>query len=177
MWCLQLRTIISVSSCTRYSALSLILQSLKCEFPLWKWSRSVMSDSLQPHGLQPARLLCPWDLPHCRQMLLSSESAWVLSRFNSVRLCNTIDCSTPGSSVHGNFAGKNTEVGCHALLQGIFPSHGSNMHLLCLLYWQAGSLPLVPSRKPSLCLKCGTISHLFWIVHLDTASLFCSTLF
>ena len=26
-------------------------------------SRSVVSDSLQPHGLQPARLLCPWDFP------------------------------------------------------------------------------------------------------------------
>ena len=26
----------------------------------WKWSRSVMSDSSRPHGLQPTRLLCPW---------------------------------------------------------------------------------------------------------------------
>ena len=42
---------------------------------------SVMSDSLRPHGLQPARLLCPWDSP-----------------------------------------GKNTGVGGHALLQGIFPT-------------------------------------------------------
>ena len=29
----------------------------------WKWSRSVVSDSLWPHGLQPTRLLCPWDFP------------------------------------------------------------------------------------------------------------------
>ena len=29
----------------------------------WKWSHSVVSDSLRPHGLQPTRLLCPWDLP------------------------------------------------------------------------------------------------------------------
>ena len=28
-----------------------------------KWSRSVMSDSSRPHGLQPTRLLCPWDFP------------------------------------------------------------------------------------------------------------------
>ena len=27
----------------------------------WKWSRSVVSDSWQPHGLSPTRLLCPWD--------------------------------------------------------------------------------------------------------------------
>ena len=29
----------------------------------WKWSRSVVSDSQWPHGLQPARLLHPWDFP------------------------------------------------------------------------------------------------------------------
>ena len=41
-------------------------------------------------------------------------------------LCNPMDCSPPGSSVHGDSPGKNTGVGCHALLQGIFPTHGSN---------------------------------------------------
>ena len=29
----------------------------------WKWSRSVVSGPQQPHGLQPSRLLCPWDFP------------------------------------------------------------------------------------------------------------------
>ena len=29
----------------------------------WKWSRSVVPDSSQPHGLQPTRLLRPWDFP------------------------------------------------------------------------------------------------------------------
>ena len=29
----------------------------------WKWGRSVMSDSLRPHGLQPTKLLRPWDFP------------------------------------------------------------------------------------------------------------------
>ena len=45
--------------------------------------------------------------------------------------------------------GKNTGVGCHALLQGIYPTQGSNPCLLCLLHWQAGSLPLAPPGKPS----------------------------
>ena len=40
--------------------------------------------------------------------------------------------------------GKNTAVGCQVLLQGIFPTQVSNPGLLCLLHWQAGSLPLVP---------------------------------
>ena len=29
----------------------------------WKWSRSVVFDSVRPHGLQPTRLFCPWDFP------------------------------------------------------------------------------------------------------------------
>ena len=57
--------------------------------------------TLQPHGLQPTRLLCPWDFP-----------------------------------------GKNTRAGCHLLLQGIFPTQGSNTSLSNLLLWQVGSLPL-----------------------------------
>ena len=47
--------------------------------------------------------------------------------------------------------GKNTGVGCHALLQGIF--QGSNLSLLCLLLYQAGSLPLVPPGKPTIIKK------------------------
>ena len=38
-----------------------------------------------------------------------------------------------------DFSGKNTGVGCPILLQGIFLTHGSNLHLL---HWQAASLPL-----------------------------------
>ena len=40
-----------------------------------------------------------------------------------------MDCSPPGSSVHWDSPGKNTGVGCHALLQGIFPTQGSNSGL------------------------------------------------
>ena len=48
-----------------------------------------------------------------------------------------------------NFPGKNTGVGCHFLLQGIFLTQGSNSHLLHLLHWQADSLPLLPPGKPT----------------------------
>ena len=68
-----------------------------------------MSNSLQLYGLQPTRLLCPWDSP-----------------------------------------GKNTGVGCHALLQGIFLTQGSNPCLLSLLHCQVGSLPLAPPGKKAL---------------------------
>ena len=39
-------------------------------------------------------------------------------------LCDPMDCSPPGFSVHGESPGKNTGVGCHALLPGIFPTQG-----------------------------------------------------
>ena len=39
---------------------------------------------------------------------------------------DSMDCSLPGSSVHGDSLGKNTWMGCHVLLQGIFPTQGPN---------------------------------------------------
>ena len=47
-----------------------------------------------------------------------------------------------------NFLDKNTGVGCHFLLQGIFLTQGSNPHFFHLLHWQAGSLPLVSPEIP-----------------------------
>ena len=49
-------------------------------------------------------------------------------------LFNPMDCSAPGSSDNGDSSGKNTGVGCHAFLQGIFPIQGLNLHLLQLLH-------------------------------------------
>ena len=54
----------------------------------------------------------------------------------------------------GDPPGKNTGVGCHALLQGIFSSQGSNQHLLRLLHWQVNSLPLVLPGKALLGAEC-----------------------
>ena len=52
----------------------------------WKWSRSVVSDSSRPHGLQPTRLLHPWDFPgkstgvgcHCLLRLIPWYSTFYL---------------------------------------------------------------------------------------------------
>ena len=63
-------------------------------------------------------------------------------------LCDPLDCSPPCSSVHGDSPDKNIGVGCHAVLQGIFPTQGLNPRLLCLQHWQSGSLPLMPPGKP-----------------------------
>ena len=76
-------------------------------------SHSVVSDSLRPHGLWPARLLCLWNSPS-----------------------------------------KNTGVGCHALLQGSFPTQGSIPGFLPLLHWQACCLPLMPPGKQQSLIVC-----------------------
>ena len=45
-------------------------------------------------------------------------------------LCDPTDCSLTGSSVHGDSPGKSNGEGCHAILQGISPTQGSNPGLL-----------------------------------------------
>ena len=59
-------------------------------------------------------------------------------------LCNPMDCSLPDSSVHGNSPGKNTGMGCHHLLQGIFLTQGLNPGLLHC----KRTLPSKPPGKP-----------------------------
>ena len=69
-------------------------------------------------------------------------------------LHNPMDWSPPGSSVRGDSPGKNTGVSCHALLQGIFPTQGSNPGLLyCrwilfFFFLQVDSLPSEPPGNP-----------------------------
>ena len=82
-----------------------------------------MSDSVLPQRRQPTRLPRPWDSPGkntgvgCHFLLqcmkVKSESAVTQS---CPTLSDPMDCSLPGSSVHGIFPGKSTGVGCHCLL-------------------------------------------------------------
>ena len=62
---------------------------------------------------------------------------------SSPTLCDPVGCSARPLCPWGS-PGKNTGAGCHCLLQGLFPTQRLNPSLLCLLRWQAGSLPLVP---------------------------------
>ena len=85
---------------------------------------SVVSDSVRPHRRQPTRLPCPWDSPgkntgvgchfllQCMKVKSESEVAQ-----SCPTLSDPMDCSLPGSSVHGIFPGESTGVGCHCLLR------------------------------------------------------------
>ena len=61
-----------------------------------------------------------------------------------VRLCDPLDCSPPGSSVHGILQARILEWVAMSCSRGVFPTQGSNQCLSRLLYLQAGSLPLAP---------------------------------
>ena len=75
-----------------------------------------------------------------------SRYTCVLSR---VRLFDPVNCSTPGSSVHGILRAR-PGVGRHALLQGSFPAQGSNPCFSHLLHQQACSLPPAPPGQPAV---------------------------
>ena len=55
---------------------------------------------------------------------------FVLIAQSCLTLWDPVDCSSPDYSIHGDSPGKNTRVGCHALLQWIFPTQGLKPSLL-----------------------------------------------
>ena len=80
-------------------------------------------------------------------------------------LCNPMDCRPLGSSVHGDSPGKNTGVGCHALLQGIFLTQGSKPSLLHL---QLDCLPAELQGKPHKETKWPLITTSTWLFRVTS---------
>ena len=62
--------------------------------------------------------------------VITCRSIMYAQPLSCVQLCDSMDCSLPGSS------------DCGILLWGIFPTQGLNSFLLCLLHWQEDYLPL-----------------------------------
>ena len=130
----------------------------------WKWSRSVVSDSSRPHGLQPTRVLCPWDFPgkntgvgcHCLLLLL-------LNRFNCVWLC-----VTPQTTAHQ--APLSMEFSRQEYWSGLLPVEHSHVHLLTvyslwLLQWNSARVEKLQQRANDL--QAWNIYYLFlWKVCL-----------
>ena len=82
---------------------------------------SVMSDSVRPHGLQPTKLPRPWDSPgkntgvgcHFLLQCMKVESESEVAQ-SCPTLSDPMDCSLPGSSVHGSFQARVLEWGAIA---------------------------------------------------------------
>ena len=75
------------------------------------------------------------DLLHCIFVIVFKVKFLKINSFflcvclviqSCLTLCDPMDCSLPGSTVYGDSPGKNTGVGCRALLHGIFPNQGLN---------------------------------------------------
>ena len=98
---------------------------------------SVVSDSVRPHRRQPTRLPRPWDSPGkntgagCHSLLqcmkVKSETEVAQS---CLTLCDPMDCSAPGSSVHGILQARTLEWVAIPFSRGIIPIHGLNPGLL-----------------------------------------------
>ena len=76
-----------------------------------------------------------------RKIIRDKEGYHIIRDQSSKKTCaqllshiQPMDDSPPDSSCPWNFPGKNTGVGCHFLLQGIFLTQGSNLHLLYILH-------------------------------------------
>ena len=118
-----------------------------------------------------------------------------MSAQSSLTLCDPMDCSPPGSLSMG-FSSKNTGVGYHALLPGIFPTQGSNLHLLkspdfagrfftTSATWEAPQFPYFPhfslsaasSKDMRLLLICSSIFFSLSLTLLDSFLLLPKTQF
>ena len=109
---------------------------------------SVVSDSVRPHGLQPNRLLCPWDSPgkntgvgcHFPLQCMKVESESEVTQ-SCLTLLDPMDCSPPGSSTHGIFQATVLEWGAIAFSKGLYGYHLFLIFLLkhswfkCLNLW------------------------------------------
>ena len=87
-------------------------------------------------------------------------------------LCNPMDCSLPGSSIHGVLEARILEwVAMPSLLQGLIPTQGSNLH------WKQGSLPLVSPGKAhthTVCMCVYTCACMLNCVRLFVTPMNCS---
>ena len=98
-----------------------------------------MSNSVQPSGRQPTRLPRPWDSPgkntgagchfllQCMKVKRESEVAQLC-----LTLCDPMDCSLPGSSVHGIFQASVLEWGAISFSEGIRSVQFSSVAQSCL---------------------------------------------
>ena len=114
---------------------------------------------IQEHslGLQKQRqIMLDHFLPLSIKILLSRIEhrvrACVPSSFSHIRLRATLLIVARQASLSMGFSRQeysSNGAGCHALLQGIFPTQGACQHLLSFLHWQVSSLPLAPPGNPT----------------------------
>ena len=134
-----------------------------------------MSNSSQPHGLQPTRLLHPWDFPgkspgvgcHCLLQCRKVKSEREVAQ-SCLTLRDPMDCSPPGSSVHGTFQARLLGWGAIAFSEKqLYPSpqkkpiseysHILRYWVLILQHMNSRGAQFSPERLPPQCVSLSTI--------------------
>ena len=129
-------------------ALSLGFYSHMVSFPSCLWPIILLVPifcPIQGSSWWHTHLFVRWFLA---QEFLRSWCVYAKSLQSCLTLCDPMDCSLPGSSVHGILLARITGGGYHFLLQGILLTQGSNPCPLQLLHWQTSSLPLCHLGSP-----------------------------
>ena len=127
-----------------------------------------MSDPVQPHRWQPTRLPCPWDSPgknigvgchfllQCRKVKSESEVAQ-----SCPTLSDPMDCSLPGSSIHGIFQARVLEWGAIAFSD--LPTTTEQIDLWSMFHNLNNSFNMVMSfptlHDPKDCSPPGSFTH------------------
>ena len=145
-----------------------------------------MSNSVRPHRRQPTRLPCPWDSPgknsgvgchfllQCTKVKSESEVAQ-----SCLTLSDPMDCSLPGSSIHGIFQARVLEWGAIASSAWTLGSLGKQVRGTCSWVWtsycsSAGHSTWLPPTKLGFCWKgrekSGYWGHSGYIGHRSTFS-------
>ena len=92
------------------------------------------------------------------------------TQFLVVSDCDPMDCSTPGSSIHGIFLSRVVEWVAISYSRGIFLTQGLNLCLLCVLNWQTYFLSLCHLGSPYVCVYIYIYVYIYTHTHTHAAA-------
>ena len=143
----------------RFHVWLLISTSWARLWSLWNWML-----------MSPPKILCWNPNPKCGirgwglwEGILLWECYCLLTK-SCLTLCDSMECSLPRFLYPWDFPGKNTGVGCHFLLQGIFPTYRLNPVLLGSIVGRlfTTDLPGKPPQPPKFCVEISTLNVIYW---------------
>ena len=127
----------------------------------WKWSRSVVSDSVQPHGLQLSRLLHPWDFPGKSTGNCSRRLYWKVPPSSNIHFCRSMELCFSQLLLANYWVSWGTQAHSWETEDSWKSDYGlRNTHSMFFLTEQQASSQLffLPGLSPSL-----QVRHIPWI--------------
>ena len=131
-----------------FAHLGILLILFHSSFPSSSFHSSSLCNSclVLPAELQSSWI--SWEIKTIQYIIILYYYKYCVCAQLCPTLCNPMDCSPPGSFVHGILQARILEWVAISCSRGSSLTQGSNPHLLCLLHWQANSLPLCHLGSP-----------------------------